>query len=71
LPQGQILGQYQSVGALGRIAGPLIGGAAYQIGQGAPFFIGAALMALAFLIAVTIQLTARPTSHPAAAETGS
>jgi multidrug resistance protein len=68
--QGQILGQYQSVGALARIVGPLIGGAAYQLGQPVPFFIGTALMALALVLAATLRLAGQPAQQPAGAETG-
>ncbi len=53
-PQGQVLGQYQSVGALARIVGPLLGGVAYQVGQPVPFFAGATLMALALAVAFGI-----------------
>lgn len=67
-PQGQILGQYQSVGALARIIGPLLGGAAYQIAQGAPFFAGAALMALALVLGAGIAVANRTTTQPAMAE---
>jgi MFS transporter, DHA1 family, tetracycline resistance protein len=49
--QGQVLGQYQAVAALGRILGPLIGGFAYQITPALPFFMGAALIVLAFVAA--------------------
>lgn len=57
-PQGQILGSYQSVGALGRIIGPLIGGAAYHFGQAWPFLIGAVFMVLAFLLARGVKVSA-------------
>lgn len=50
---GRTMGLHQSVGALGRVAGPLLAGAAFTwLGIGVPFFLGAALAlaALAFLL---------------------
>jgi MFS family permease len=45
--QGRVLGVYQSLSALGRVAGPVIGGVALQhIGLPAPF-LAAALIAFA------------------------
>jgi DHA1 family tetracycline resistance protein-like MFS transporter len=43
--RGVILGVFQSVGGLGRVAGPLFSGAAFaQLGYSSPFQIGAAIM---------------------------
>ena len=66
--QGQILGLYQSVGALARIIGPLMGGAAYQLGQPVPFFAGAILMGLAFMLEVQIAVTKKTTIQATIAE---
>ena len=42
--QGQVLGMNQSFGSLGRIAGPLMAGRAYEVGHLIPFLGGAAIM---------------------------
>jgi MFS family permease len=43
--RGVILGVFQSIGSLGRVAGPLFSGAAFaQLGYSSPFQIGAAVM---------------------------
>ena len=50
--QGLVLGTFRSMGALARAVGPLLGGLLYwQLGSGAPFWIGAALIVLPILIA--------------------
>jgi MFS transporter, DHA1 family, tetracycline resistance protein len=54
--QGQVLGQYQAVAALGRIIGPLIGGFAYQLTPTLPFFIGAGLILLALMVVSGVPL---------------
>ncbi|HEY0152857.1 MAG TPA: MFS transporter [Longimicrobium sp.] len=44
--QGKVLGVYQSIGALGRVAGPMGGGFAFaHLGISAPYLAGAALAA--------------------------
>lgn len=53
--QGQVLGQYQAVAALGRIVGPLLGGVAYQITPALPFFIGSGLILLALVVASGVR----------------
>ncbi len=46
--RGEALGYQQSVGAFGRIAGPVLAGALFDhVGVGAPYFIGALLFAVA------------------------
>ena len=46
--RGEALGYQQSVGAFGRIAGPVLAGALFDhVGIGAPYFIGALLFAVA------------------------
>jgi hypothetical protein len=57
------------VGALARIIGPLLGGAAYQFVQGAPFFLGAVLMALALLLTFAIKVAHKLSLQYATAET--
>ena len=67
-PQGQMLGQYQSVGALARIIGPLVAGAAYQFSQQLPFFIGGASIAVALLLAFRISVEQQPAIQAIMAE---
>jgi MFS transporter, DHA1 family, tetracycline resistance protein len=58
---GGVLGIGQSLSTLGRILGPLVGGAAYQyLGTGSPYMIGAVAMVVAFLL--SFQLPEIPTS---------
>ncbi|MGH7477813.1 MAG: MFS transporter, partial [Longimicrobiales bacterium] len=55
--QGSILGGSQIVGGLGRVVGPLWAGLAFQgLGIRSPFFIGAACLAAAWLLALRVQL---------------
>lgn len=49
--QGASLGFFASFGSLGRILGPIIGGALYGLNMGLPYFSGAALFLLVILIA--------------------
>jgi MFS family permease len=52
--QGELLGLTQSTSALARVAGPGIGGLAFDhLGHGAPFFIAAALISVVALATVT------------------
>lgn len=61
--QGQLLGVSQSLSALGRVVGPVIGGFVFAgIGISAPYFTGAALAAIAV---VAIALLSSP-PQPAA-----
>lgn len=49
--QGEIMGVTASMGSFGRIAGPYIGGASFEImGVSSPFYLGAVLMGVGFLI---------------------
>lgn len=51
--RGEVLGYQQSVGALGRIIGPVVAGSVFDgIGAGAPYVLGAALVALALVAVV-------------------
>lgn len=62
--QGSILGGSQIVGGLGRVIGPLWAGLVFQsVGISSPFFVGAACLALAMIIALRIP-AAGPTAAP-------
>jgi MFS family permease len=51
--RGVVLGVFQAIGGLGRVAGPLFSGVAFaQIGYSSPYLIGAALMLVGGVIAV-------------------
>jgi MFS family permease len=63
--RGEILGAQQSAGGLARVLGPVLGGVLFQqVGPGAPYVVGAALVALALLLLQAIQLASA--SHAAA-----
>ena len=48
--RGEALGYQQSVGAFGRIAGPVVAGALFDhVSVGSPYFLGAGLVVVAFL----------------------
>ena len=53
--QGTSLGVAQSMSSIGRIAGPLLGGALYAVGWAAPYFAGAILMIAALLLAIVFN----------------
>jgi multidrug resistance protein len=60
--KGGVLGVSQSLGALGRIVGPVLGGEMYDaLGSGAPLFFASICMALALVLAVV--LTAAALAH--------
>lgn len=69
--QGRVQGGNQSVQAVGRVLGPLWGGAVYvAVGPGAPYWTGAimfAVCALAVIAAIPLVVTARAQQHEAAA----
>jgi DHA1 family tetracycline resistance protein-like MFS transporter len=53
--QGRLLGVYQSLGALGRVAGPVVGGVALQhVGLSAPFLAASGIAAAAALVLATL-----------------
>lgn len=53
--RGEVLGYQQSVGAFGRIAGPVIAGAVFDgVGTGAPYVVGAVLVGTALVAVVTL-----------------
>jgi MFS family permease len=54
--RGEIIGVFQSSQSLGRILGPLIGGVLFNnISYGAPYFAGASIMIVAFIIALKLR----------------
>jgi MFS transporter, DHA1 family, tetracycline resistance protein len=64
--QGETLGLGQGVAGLGRILGPLLGGALFAtIGTGAPFAAGALLVLVALVLAVPSVLSATRTTSAA------
>jgi DHA1 family tetracycline resistance protein-like MFS transporter len=49
--RGEVLGAQQSAGGLARVVGPLLGGVLFQqIGPGAPYVVGAAILAVVLLL---------------------
>ncbi|TGE33847.1 MFS transporter [Desulfosporosinus sp. Sb-LF] len=59
--QGASLGLFQSFASLGRILGPVTGGALFGIGMGLPYVTGAALLGLIVLFfGSKIRVNARP-----------
>ncbi|MEX0891322.1 MAG: MFS transporter [Gemmatimonadota bacterium] len=65
--QGSVLGGQQVVGGLGRVAGPIWGGWLFQtLSTGAPFQVGALLVAGAGVLALGLPAAVRrPTEQPA------
>jgi len=62
---GGVMGVGQSLSTLGRILGPVVGGAAFQyLGMSSPYVIGAAFMLTAFALSLMLPKTALPTSAP-------
>ena len=54
--RGELIGVYQSVGSLGRIFGPNIGGALFNsVSAGAPYFVGGAIMMIAFVFSLRLR----------------
>jgi MFS transporter, DHA1 family, tetracycline resistance protein len=53
--QGQMLGQYQSIGALARIIGPLAAGALYGWRIESPYLVGGVVMVIALAASVGIE----------------
>jgi len=53
--QGEILGFAQGVGGLGRTIGPLIAGALFSVGAGAPFLAGGAFALLAIVVTLPVM----------------
>ena len=54
--RGELIGVYQSVGSLGRIFGPNIGGALFNsVSAGAPYFAGGAIMMIAFVFSLKLH----------------
>lgn len=63
--RGETLGLASSMGSVGRIVGPLVGGALYDFGHAMPFEVGAALCGVALLLA--LGLPRRPAEEPSKA----
>lgn len=64
--QGLMLGTLQSLSALGRVLGPAVGGLLYQtIAAPAPYFAGAAGMAVAAWLALGLSSLSRPAAPQA------
>lgn len=58
--QGGVLGVYQSLGSLGRAAGPFLGGLAFDvISPGAPLWIAGSIMVVASFVAARIGVAGR------------
>jgi MFS family permease len=53
--QGEILGFSQGIGGLGRTIGPLIAGALFSAGSGAPFLAGGAFALLAIVVTLPVM----------------
>lgn len=68
--QGEVLGSNQSMGALARASGPLLGGWLFQnVSHGATFFLSAGLLGVASALSVVAGRRAsapRPAAHPSA-----
>ncbi len=61
--RGELIGVYQSVGSLGRIFGPNIGGTLFNlVSAGAPYFAGGAIMMIAFVFSLRLRRVAPETS---------
>lgn len=72
--RGEVIGVFQSTQSLGRIFGPLLGGFLFdRISPGAPYYIGAGIMFVAFLLSCGLgrvcasHLQENPTEAAAAA----
>jgi MFS family permease len=59
---GGVMGIGQSISTLGRIVGPVVGGASYQyLGVASPYLIGAVAMVVAFLFSLQLpKMSAQP-----------
>jgi predicted MFS family arabinose efflux permease len=63
--RGAVLGAQQSAGGLARVIGPLLGGILFeQIGPGAPYVVGAALVAVCLLLLQSAVSPAATTTRP-------
>ncbi|MDQ1356019.1 MAG: transporter, family, tetracycline resistance protein [Acidimicrobiaceae bacterium] len=60
--RGEVLGAQQSAGGLARVVGPLLGGVLFQrVGPGAPYVVGAAVMAVVLLLLQAATGSQQPT----------
>ena len=63
--RGEVLGAQQSAGGLARVVGPLLGGVLFQrVGPGAPYVVGAAVMAVVLLLLQAATRSQQPTAVP-------
>jgi MFS transporter, DHA1 family, tetracycline resistance protein len=66
--QGEVLGAYQSMGALGRIVGPALGGFLFSVGgASAPYVVASSMMAAALLLAAVLRHRVRAAPRAAGA----
>lgn len=65
--RGIVMGVFQSSASAARVVGPLIAGALYDQGQGYPYWLAAALVAIAALTAIQVQNPTVPSSSAGAA----
>ena len=68
--RGAVMGAFQSSASLARVVGPVAAGLLYDRSQGAPFWLGAALLVATALLAQTLPLVARSASLDEAATSG-
>lgn len=62
--QGALLGTASSLSSLGRVVGPALGGVLWDVGFHLPYDVGAAVMGVAFVMALFIAPKLRAVSHP-------
>jgi MFS family permease len=63
--RGEVFGVYQSMQSLGRIIGPLMGGALFQkISHAAPYFTGGAIMLIAVMLASQLRIFCNKNAVP-------
>ncbi|MEC8276843.1 MAG: MFS transporter [Myxococcota bacterium] len=61
--QGEILGLNQSLSSLGRVLGPLMAGALFELNTSVPFVIGAAILTLAWWYSRPLIQIQNPSHH--------
>jgi MFS transporter, DHA1 family, tetracycline resistance protein len=66
--QGEVLGAFQSMGALGRLIGPALGGFLFSVGGATmPYAVASSMMAVALLLAAILRQRVRAAPTPARA----
>ncbi len=59
--RGEMIGVFQSVGSLGRIFGPNVGGTLFTVfGAGMPYFAGSLIMLVSFVFALVLKRSCPP-----------